>query len=173
LEDSNQSRKKRSLTKREKQFCCHYCNTGNVREAATMAGYRDNPQQLGEMLLLRDDISRQVDKLFERRKSNLAIKAVNGYQRLAFGSVADVIKLLYMDNPTAEQLENMDLYCVSEIKKPKEGAMEIKLCDRHKALEKLLEADSLENNNSMPFYEALQNSVHAINNSHINKECVE
>ena len=42
-----------------------------------------------------------------------------------------------MENPSREQLEHMDLFLVSEIKRPKDGSMEIKFFDRLKALEKL------------------------------------
>ena len=53
---------------------------------------------------------------------------------------------------------------ISEIKKPKDGAMEIKFFDRIKALEKLEQIDSNHTNEKMPFYLALENSVDSINN---------
>ena len=56
---------------------------------------------------------------------------------MAFGGVADALKLLYTENPTDEQLSEMDLFMISEIKKPKDGMLEIKFFDRLKALEKL------------------------------------
>ena len=58
----------------------------------------------------------------------------------------------------------MDLFNISEIKKPKDGAMEIKFFDRIKALEKLEQIDSNHTNEKMPFYLALENSVDSINN---------
>ena len=63
--------------------------------------------------------------------------AATGYQRLAFGSAADAVSLVYEQEPDRERLEKMDLFLISEIKRPKDGAMEIKLFDRVKALEKL------------------------------------
>lgn len=60
-----------------------------------------------------------------------------GYERLAFGSTADAFKLLMGDSPPELLAENMDLFNVAEIKKPKDGAMEIKFFDRIKALEHL------------------------------------
>ncbi len=60
-----------------------------------------------------------------------------GYQRLAFGDISDAVSLLYMENPSRGDLSSMDLFLVSEIKRPKDGSMEIKFFDRLKALEKL------------------------------------
>jgi hypothetical protein len=52
---------------------------------------------------------------------------------------------------------------VSEIKKPKEGALEIKFFDRFKALEKLAE-ETNDDKKSLPFYEALENGAKALGN---------
>ena len=52
----------------------------------------------------------------------------------------------------------MDLYCISEIKRPKDGSMEIKFFDRLKALEKLTQesgADTEERKSPSPVYEAI------------------
>lgn len=77
-----------------------------------------------------------------------------------------------MENPDVEKLKNMDLYCVSEIRRPKEGAMEIKFFDRLKALEKL-EAGSLEDNGAVSFFEALNRGASAVNNSGSRQERTE
>ena len=45
----------------------------------------------------------------------------------------------------------MDLFLVSEIKRPKDGSMEIKFFDRLKALEKLTD-DSEKEDRATPFY---------------------
>lgn len=128
---------KSKLTSRELQFCICYLNTGNACEAAISAGYVKNPKQEGERLLCRDDIADKIEQLSRQREKSLSNMASVGYQRLAFGNIADAVSLLYMDNPSREQLSSMDLFLVSEIKKPKDGTMEIKFFDRIKALEKL------------------------------------
>lgn len=69
--------------------------------------------------------------------------AAAGYQRLAFGSICDAISLLYKSDPSKEDLEGMDLFLVSEIKRPKDGSMEIKFFDRLKALENSVQAVSM------------------------------
>ncbi|MEF2920634.1 MAG: terminase small subunit [Acutalibacteraceae bacterium] len=150
------------MTKREERFCCFYSSNGNVRLSAVMAGYENNPEQVGQQLLMRDDISTKVKEYRDIRLKDLKFMALQGYERLAFGGIADCIQLLYMDNPDLQTLERMDLYMISEIKRPKEGAMEIKFFDRLKALEKLSEAQQSNGENSLPFYKALEKSASMI-----------
>ena len=82
---------------------------------------------------VREEIER-IARLHGKVFANLAQL---GYRRLAFGGTADAVSLLYRDNPTAEELSELDLFRVAEIKKPKDGSIEIKFFDRLKALEKL------------------------------------
>ena len=85
-----------------------------------------------------------------------------GYQRLAFGSISDAVSLLFMQNPTQEELRAMDLFSVSEIKRPKDGTMEIKFFDRLKALEKL--SAGIENEGgATPIYDAIMKGAQALN----------
>jgi hypothetical protein len=68
-----------------------------------------------------------------------------GLLRLAEGNINDVVKLAFYEAmPPIDELEKMDLYNVSEIKKVKGGGVEIKLFDRQKALEKLYEISNSE-----------------------------
>lgn len=64
---------------------------------------------------------------------------------MAFGNISDAVSLLYMENPSRADLSSMDLFLVSEIKRPKDGSMEIKFFDRLKALEKLESRQESEN----------------------------
>ena len=66
-------------------------------------------------------------------------------EKLCFGKPNDVVKLvLYNDSLTPYQLSRLDLSAVSEIKKGKDGAFEIKLIDRIKALEYWESLEALE-----------------------------
>ena len=58
-------------------------------------------------------------------------KLRQGFERLAFGSVTDAVRLLFEEGTTSS-LEGMDLFNVSEIKRLKGGGMEIKFADRLK-----------------------------------------
>lgn len=156
--------KQKGLTKREKEFCRQYICFGSAKSAAVAAGYRNNPEGKGEELLCREDIMAEVCRLCALKKQTEAQLARTGYRRLAFGSIADAVSLLYMESPTTAQLEKMDLFSVAEIKRPKDGSMEIKFFDRLKALEKL-SAGEAEDKEVSPVYEAIRQGALALNSS--------
>lgn len=145
----------KNLSKKERTFCSCYVGSGDIKDAALKAGYVKNPEQAGKKLLCRSDIVDEIAKLSQLQKKSLGQMASVGYQRLAFGNIADAISLLYKEEPDIAELKKMDLFLVSEIKRPKDGAMEIKFFDRLKALEKL-EVLSPKNENEMSFYEAIR-----------------
>ena len=63
------------------------------------------------------------------------------------------------DSLSKEDLSSIDLFNVAEIKRPKEGAMEIKFFDRIKALEKLELLDRSQKNSASDFYNAIINGI--------------
>lgn len=128
---------KKGLSEREKLFCRYYAQDPDAEQSAINAGYVRHPDKTGERLLLRSDIVDEIARLIHSRQRLNAELCTVGYKKLAFGSIADAISLMFKDNPTQKELSKMDLYLISEIKKPKDGAMEIKFFDRLKALEKL------------------------------------
>ena len=127
---------KHKLTAREKEFCLCFAQTGDAANAAREAGYA-GAERTGRRLLCEERICAELERLAALRLRLLGMMAATGYQRLAFGSAADAVSLVYEQEPDRERLEKMDLFLISEIKRPKDGAMEIKLFDRVKALEKL------------------------------------
>jgi phage terminase small subunit len=155
-------RKQPQLRPEEILFCANYVNSGNIRESALKAGYKKNSEHIGLHLLSRKDISEEIDRQYQQKKKNLIYRACSGYERLAFGSITDAIKLLYASNPTEASLENLDLFNIAEIKKPREGTIEIKFFDRLKALEKLQELNLSTNSQENTFYEALERSASSL-----------
>lgn len=117
-----------------KNFCNCFVSCGSADEAAYNAGFVRNPKRSGEELLCREDIADEIKRLGKCRTSSLSEIATVGYRRLAFGKISDAVSLLYMENPSREQLEHMDLFLVSEIKRPKDGSMEIKFLTGSKHL---------------------------------------
>ncbi len=156
---------KKSLTPKELAFCHQYIQTGNPTEAARISGYKGNLERKGTELISNPEISQEIEKMFKEKKKNLTYKATTGYERLAFGSIADCIKLLFSENLSPKDLEHMDLFNISEIKKPKEGAMEIKFFDRLRALEKLEQIESEQKNDKEPFYTALEKGMQKLKQS--------
>ncbi len=163
---------RKRLTARELSFCGHYICCGNGTEAATRAGYKKYPAKHAQELLSREDISCEIERLCELRTSRLSQLSRVGYERLAFGSIADAVSLLYMDSPSAKELEKMDLFSVAEIRRPKDGSMEIKFFDRLKALEKLSEKSEGEGG-AAPFYEAILRGAEALTESKSSRDIYE
>lgn len=151
-----------SLTQREYKFCNYYVKSGDVKKSAAFAGYKVDPEFVGYKLLRRTDINSKIDELYAQKKKNLLYKACSGYEKLAFGSVSDAIKLIYSENISSDTISRMDLFNVAEIKKPRDGTLEIKFFDRFKALEKLQQLDFLNVNQNNSFYDAIENGLKAM-----------
>ena len=153
-----------ALTEKEKLFCAYYSDSRNARSAAARAGYGLLSQRNGLKLIRRKDIRTEIERI-DRTKLVSSEEIAAGYRQLAFGSVADVLKIIYAEEtPTTSELEKLDLFNVSEIKRPKGGGIEIKFFDRMKALEHLEEMNGSagEENSALPFYAALEKSANAL-----------
>ena len=134
------------MTSKEKMFCSYFVQLQNHKEAAIKAGYEpEKADVLGMKLLAQKEVQKQIDKIvFENQKNNLLQKSIAGFERLAFGSITDPIKLL--SDKSLENMKdasNLDLFNISEIKKSQNGTVEIKFFDRLKALEKIFEISKL------------------------------
>ena len=153
-----------ALTEKEKLFCTYFSESRNARSAAARAGYGLFSQRSGLKLIRRKDIRAEIERI-DKTKLVCAEEVAAGYRQLAFGSVADALKIIYAEeNPTAIELEKLDLFNVSEIKRPKGGGIEIKFFDRMKALEHLEEMNggAGEEDSALPFYAALEKSADAL-----------
>lgn len=127
----------KELTSKEKLFCTYYSLGRCGREAAVKSGYIF-PEKTAVKLLRRRDITEEIMRLDKQREATQKDITI-GYQRLAFGCISDAVCLLFSDEVSREEIEKMDLFNVSEIKRKKGGDIEIKFFDRLKALEKLAE----------------------------------
>lgn len=148
----------KELTKRETEFCRFYSLLSNEREAAYLAGYGITHKKAGLRLLQREEIR---NKILEMKKENDSLlQAKSGLRRLAFGTVADAVKLIRDD--TADP-DSLDLFMVSDIKYSKGGAVEIKFYDRLKALESLALIENEQTKDTpLSFYSALESSAAAL-----------
>lgn len=146
---------KKALNEKERLFCSYYASTGDARGCAARAGYVIAPGKNAVKLLAREDIRNEIARL-EKEKSSLCSDVEKGLHRLAFGSVADALKLMLCEETlTAQQIEELDFFNVSDIKRPKGGGLEIKFFDRLKALEKLSQLNGGTENSESSFVKAL------------------
>lgn len=141
------------LSAKERKFCLAFLQSGDAALSARRAGFC-HPVTDGEKLLCTEKICAELERLAALRSRLLSAMAMTGYQRLAFGSAADAASLIFEENPGRDRLGEMDLFLVSEIKRPKDGATEIKFFDRAKALEKLAVL-SMEHDKSDSLFDAI------------------
>lgn len=160
--------KKDRLSVREKNFCIFYLHYGNAFEAAAHAGY-SQPEKAGLSLLSRDAILKEIEDLYKRRSDRLVRNAVSGYERLAFGSVDGAVRLLFSEDPLAELERGCSLFNVAEIKRPKDGALEIKFFDRLKALEKLEGFSTGDQHGTADFYRAVIGGIRDVQGRELNE----
>ncbi len=150
---------KTTLSQKQLSFCRHYVRTRNGREAAAASGFLLFPEKAAQKLLSNPKIRAEISAL-EAECNATRAELIAGYRRLAFGSVADAVKLLLQSGSEAcLDPDALDLFSVAEIKRPKAGGMEIKFFDRQKALDRLSELQSGNGDSALPFYRALEQSA--------------
>lgn len=125
----------------EVKFCCCYAKLGNISEAAVMAGCdRRDALQWGLSILRKKKYSRLTAQLRSVFSTEVRSQVMAGLERLAFGDFRDAAMLVLREElPTEEEMQTLDLYNISEIKRDKGGGVEVKFFDRQKALEKMME----------------------------------
>ncbi len=147
------------LKPKEKLFCIYYCQYRNAELSAAMAGY-PFPKKAGLRLIAKSGIKNEIEYLDDKFPVTKG-EVISGYRQLAFGTGCDAFRLLFADEPPSiGELDEMNLLNISEIKRPKNGGIEIKFFDRLKALEKLEDISTASNSDSaLPFYEVIERSA--------------
>lgn len=79
----------------------------------------------------------------------------HGLRQLAFGDISDAVRLIFGPPGEPEELEKMNLFNISEIRRGKDGLVEIKLYDRMEAM-RCLEERKANREEVLPLYQALQ-----------------
>jgi len=92
--------------------------------------------------------------------TNLREEVEAGLRKIAFGGVADCVKLLLRGEELSERrIKGLDLYCAADLKRGANGITEIKFYDRLKALELLSSLDKSSGGAQAGLIEALKKSV--------------
>ena len=151
-----------TLSQKQLAFRRAFVRTRSPREAAVATGFLLFPEKAAEKLLSAKPVQAKIQEL-EQSLSVQRAELIAGYRRLAFGSVADAVRLLQQtDQDAPPDPDTLDLFTVSEIKRPKGGGLEIKFFDRQKALDRLAELQETAEDCALPFYKALERSAAAI-----------
>ena len=151
-----------SLTPKEKEFCRFYSVCGNHREAAARAGIAF-PDRAGLKLLQRQEIADEIS--VQKESAGRIADASDGLRRIAFGSVADAVRLIFLNGEECPDTDSLDLFMVSEIKRSGNGGIEIKFFDRLKALDMLMSSAPGCGEGSAPFIDAIMKGAAAIKES--------
>lgn len=136
----------------------------NAKEAAIRAGYsRLIADRTASKLLGRRDIVNYIENLHIGLKRDQIIDlAVTALKRIAFYRPNDVVFLaLKSSELTEKQIEELDLFQLSELKKLKDGGFEVKFSDRSKAIDLLITlADKIgDDNDADDFLKALTSNA--------------
>lgn len=128
-------------SRRRSLFCCYYAMLGDVAEAARRAGYPAETAAADGAALLRQQCYQRMAAAYRSALyADPAAAVCAGLERLAFGRTNDAVQLLLGEElPTAAELQRLDLFPVSSVKRDKSGGMEIHFFDRLKALASLYE----------------------------------
>jgi|GEM_PF-80669 len=124
-----------------KAFCRWYLVLGNAAEAAQKAGFPAKSAEADALRLLQTPSCRSyLAQLAAQPALPIQSLVIAGLSRLAFGSANDAAKLVFAEEaPTNAALSALDLFHVSEIRRDKGGGVEVRLFDRQRAMERLLE----------------------------------
>ena len=122
-------------------FCIYYLALGNAAEAARRAGFSAETAEAEGLRLLQTAYCRTtLASLAAQPPLPMQSLVIAGLSRLAFGSANDAAKLVFADDlPPKELLDSLDLFHVSELKRVKGGGVEVRLFDRQRAMERLLD----------------------------------
>ena len=115
----------------KRRFAAAYLRCMDAERAAKAAGGEDGVRLLAMPGVQKElELQRSLGKV--KRQDVLRQLA-----RFAFGRANDCVRLVLEDAPDVDAL---DLSLLSEVKRNEKGTVEIKLVDRIRALERLLEA---------------------------------
>lgn len=150
------------LTKKQRQFCHEWTLLHNEREAAVRAGYfHRQAEETAAALLQKKAVEKEIlqqESLYHRICSPQELQAA--LRRVVFGSINDVLRLfLHGEELTDEEIDKLDLFMVAELKRSKDGGMEIKLLDRLKALDMMMQTEGSQQDGITTLLQALDSSA--------------
>lgn len=126
------------MKKREKDFCRLTVVTGDPHTAALRAGYK-RPDEAWPELITRADIADEIRRVTREVSKVFRDTLLCSLYRLTASDNNDAVRLLYHEQVSDEEIREMNLSGIAEIKRTKDKSVEIKFFDRIKALDRLSE----------------------------------
>lgn len=155
------------MKKREKEFCRLTVVLGNPQTAAQRAGYR-RPDEVWPELLTREDVAAEIRRVTREVSKVFRDTLLCSVFRLMTADNNDAVRLLYHEQISDEEIREMNLSGVAEIKRAKDKSVEIKFFDRIKALDKLSELNGVVSDSASAggLLEAMRLSAQALRTLH-------
>ena len=130
------------MKKREKEFCRLTVVLGNPQTAAQRAGYK-HPDEVWPELFTRADIAAEIRRVTREVSKVFRDTLLCSVFRLMTSDNNDAVRLLYHEQMSDDEIRQMNLSGVAEIKRAKDKSVEIKFFDRIKALDRLSELNEV------------------------------
>lgn len=130
---------KKQFARMSEAFCLHYARLGNITAAALLAGAPpEEAAAWGTKWLSDEGVRTRLGEYRRALQQDPAALGRTGLLRLAFGEANDAVNLLlHGDALSAEEIENLDLFLLSSLKRDKTVGMEMHFYDRAAALQRL------------------------------------
>ena len=99
-----------------------------------------------------------------KRKKITREDVIRRLGELAYGRANDAVRLVFLEPGEAERLDGLDLSLLAEVRRSEKGLVEVKLCDRIRALELLaglLEEKEAPDGEARRFFAALEQAAAA------------
>ena len=99
-----------------------------------------------------------------KRKKITREDVIRRLGELAYGRANDAVRLVFLEPGEAESLDGLDLSLLAEVRRSEKGLVEVKLCDRIRALELLaglLEEKEAPDSEARRFFAALEQAAAA------------
>ncbi len=136
--------------RRLRDFSAAYIETMDPARAAQMVGF--DPGEAME-LMENSRVTERLDRYRQLTSRQICAEdVIRRLVRLAFGPANDCVKLVMEQEP---DIDGLQLDLLSELKRGANGVVEIRLADRVKALERLMELLAGNNNEAAAFLQAL------------------
>ena len=136
-----------NIPSEKRRFAAAYLRSFDADLAAETIGRCD-----GVRLLTTDAV--QAELQLQRGQCDICRQDVlRRLAQLAFGRANDCVKLALCDQV---QIDALDLSLLSEVKRNDKGTVEVKLIDRVRVLEQLLQAGSVTNDAAAAFFAAAE-----------------
>ena len=161
------------ISLKRKRFARFFADCHDIRLSAMLCGCSSETAYSEGLELLRcKSVRRQINRAYSERQK-LSDDIRTGLEKIAFGRCNDAVKLAFSESDfSGKQIDLMELFCISSIKRDKDGGVDIKLTDRTKALELLMKLDEVcsDTESAEDFLAALKKDCEADNISQENAD---